>query len=189
MSFYFHSPIMSMVVCFRVNAPVAILAADSKRSFWAARTMMMDCRSQFARQCAPGAERECDPSGSRASGQTPELVIHVVLVPPLLVPPPSLGVLVMKKFWILDVYPCQPPHCPVDESSVFFAAPEACRRGRLSDGHTAMKLNKTQHTQRLPCGAMGPRHRRMQGVAIISFMFRHCESSRPFGLVLCMLTN
>ena len=183
--FNFHSPRMCMVVCFRENAPVVILAADSKRSFWTAWTMMMDCRSQFAWQCASRAERECDPSGCRASGQTPELVhiVHVVLVPPLLVPPPSLGVLVMIKLWILDVYPCRPPHCPVDESSVFFAAPEACRRGRLSDGHTAIKLNKTQHTQRLQCGFMCPRHRRMQGVAIISFMFRHCESSRPFGLV------
>ena len=59
--------------------------------------VMKDCRSRFAWQCAPRAERERDPSGYRASGLTPELPVHVVLVPPLLVPPPSLGVLVMIK--------------------------------------------------------------------------------------------
>ena len=31
-------------------------------------------------------ESERDPSGCRASGLTPELPVHVVLVPPLLVP-------------------------------------------------------------------------------------------------------
>ena len=35
------------------------------------------------------AKRERDPSGYRASGLTPELPVHVVLVPSLLVPPPS----------------------------------------------------------------------------------------------------
>ena len=39
---------MCMVVIFRENSPVAILAADSKRSFWAAWTVMKNCRSQFA---------------------------------------------------------------------------------------------------------------------------------------------
>ena len=39
---------MCMVVIFRENSPVAILAADSKRSFWAACTVMKNCRSQFA---------------------------------------------------------------------------------------------------------------------------------------------
>ena len=36
----------------RENVHVAILAADSKRSFWAAWTVMNNCRSQFGRQCA-----------------------------------------------------------------------------------------------------------------------------------------
>ena len=37
---------------FRENASVAILAADSKRSFWVAWTVMNNCRSQFGWQCA-----------------------------------------------------------------------------------------------------------------------------------------
>ena len=48
MPFDFHSPIMCMVVIFRENSPVAILAAASKRSFWATWTVMKNCRSQFA---------------------------------------------------------------------------------------------------------------------------------------------
>ncbi len=46
------------------------------------------------------AERERDPSGCRASGLSPELPVHVVLVPPLLVPPPSHAMVVTKKLWI-----------------------------------------------------------------------------------------
>ena len=45
------------------------------------------------------AERERDPSGCRASGLTPELPVHVVLVPPLLVPTPSYAMVVTKKLW------------------------------------------------------------------------------------------
>ena len=48
MPFDFHSPIMCMVVIFRENSPVAIIAADSKWSFWAEWTVMKNCRSQFA---------------------------------------------------------------------------------------------------------------------------------------------
>ena len=41
-------------------------------------------------------------------------------------------------------YSCRPPHCPVDSSSlVFFAAPEAYKRGRLFDGYITMNLNNT----------------------------------------------
>ena len=36
----------------REKAPVAIVTADSKRSFWAAWTVMNNCRSQFGRQCS-----------------------------------------------------------------------------------------------------------------------------------------
>ena len=36
----------------REKASVAIVAADSKRSFWAALTVMNNCRSQFGWQCA-----------------------------------------------------------------------------------------------------------------------------------------
>ena len=116
---------------------------------------------------------------------TPELPVHVVLVPPLLVPsslvPPLLRfqALVMpllrlqalvpmvqrqphrvcyfldcpRKFrlrplWWLHkssgFYSCRPPHCPCRRFfSRFFAAPKAYKRGRLSNGYTTMKLNKT----------------------------------------------
>ena len=57
---------------FRENASVDILAADRKRSFLAAWTVMNNCRSQFGRQCA------------QLKGLS---VVHVALVPPLLVPP------------------------------------------------------------------------------------------------------
>ena len=50
--FYFHCPRMCMVVFFRENASVAILTADSKLFFWAACTVMNNCRSQFGWQCA-----------------------------------------------------------------------------------------------------------------------------------------
>ena len=51
--FCFHCPRMCMVVFFfRENAYVAILGADSKRSFRAAWNVMNNCRSQFGWQCA-----------------------------------------------------------------------------------------------------------------------------------------
>ena len=40
------------IVFVREKASVAIVAADSKRSFWAAWTVMNNCRSQFGWQCA-----------------------------------------------------------------------------------------------------------------------------------------
>ena len=90
---------MYMVVCFRDNTPVAILAADGKRSF-CDEGLPISVRMAM---CPYRAERERDPSGYRASGLTPELPVHVMLVPPLLVPPPSIGVLVMIKLWILPL--------------------------------------------------------------------------------------
>ena len=69
----------------------------------------------------PMAERERDPSGSRASGLTPEIPFHVALVPSLLVPPHSPAVVL------------------VDVSSFgFFAASEAYRRRCLSEGHISL---------------------------------------------------
>ena len=78
---------MCMVVSFIENAYIAILASDSKLSFWAAWTVMNNCRSQFGWQSAQ--LKESDQSGCRASGLTPDLPDHVALVPPepLLVPP------------------------------------------------------------------------------------------------------
>ena len=67
------------------------------------------------------AKRERDPSGCRASGLTLKLPVHVVLVPP-----PSLGVVVIRNL-STGFYSCRPPHCPAES--------EAYRRGRLSDGH------------------------------------------------------
>ena len=55
--------------------------------------VVKNCRSQLDCQCTqllPSwnfSERERDPSGCRASGLTPELPVHVVLIPTLLVPP------------------------------------------------------------------------------------------------------
>ena len=40
-------------------------------------------------------------------------------------------------------YSCRPPHCPIDASSlIFLAAPEAYKRGRVSDGYITLKFNK-----------------------------------------------
>ena len=39
-------------VFFREHASVAVLAGDSKRSFWVDWTVMKDCRSPFDSQCA-----------------------------------------------------------------------------------------------------------------------------------------
>ena len=68
---------MCMVVFFRQNASVAILAAVRKRSFWAAFTVMKNCRYPFAWPCTQLKER--DPSGCRAPGLTPEVPVHVTL--------------------------------------------------------------------------------------------------------------
>ena len=64
---------------------VAILVADSKRSFWAAWTVMNNCRSQFGWQCALLKESAIRRVVERQV--TRELPVHVVLVPPLLVAP------------------------------------------------------------------------------------------------------
>ena len=48
-------------------------------------------------------ERERDPSGYRASGLTPELPVHAVLVPPLLVPPLLVPPLLVPSLLV-------PPH-------------------------------------------------------------------------------
>ena len=136
-------------------------------------------------------ERERDPSGCRASGLTPELPVHVVLVssvagsvPPLLVPsllvppllrfqalvPPLLRFQALvpmgqrqphrgcyfldcpRKFrlrplWWLHkssgFYSCRPSHCPIDASSlIVLAAPEAYKRGRVSEVYITLKFNK-----------------------------------------------
>ena len=55
----------------------------------------------------------------------------------------SPAVVVTKKLWILLV---RPPHCPVDASYfVFFAAPEAYRRGRLSNGCIVNEVKHVSH--------------------------------------------
>ena len=65
----------------RIDAPVAIVAADSKLLGG------VDCDEELlisVRLAICPAEGERDPSGCRASGLTPELPVHVLLVPPLL---------------------------------------------------------------------------------------------------------
>ena len=73
------------LVSFIENAHIAILASDSKLSFWAAWTVMSNCRSQFGWQSAQLKESAISQVVERQV--TPDLPDHVVLVPPLLVPP------------------------------------------------------------------------------------------------------
>ena len=112
------SPIMWSVF-FRENAPVAILAADSKRYCWAAWTVMKNSRSQFAWHCAQVKE-------SAIRRVESGLPVHVVLVPPLL----HLQALVpglqrqphhhccggFEKS--SGFYSCRQRHCQVDASSL-----------------------------------------------------------------------
>ena len=72
---------MVKLVFFRENAAVAILTADSKRSFLASCTEL----PISVRLAICPAERERDSSGCRASGITIELPVHVLLVLLLLV--------------------------------------------------------------------------------------------------------
>ena len=95
LSLYCHSPWMCIVchitpmVCFRENAYIAILAADSKRSVRLGGMDRDEGLSISVRLAMCLVKRERDPLGWRASGLTPELSVHLVLVPPLLVPQPS----------------------------------------------------------------------------------------------------
>ena len=73
------------LVFFIENAHIAIIASDSKLSFWAAWTMMNNCRYQFGWQSAQLKESAISRVVERQV--TPDLPEHVVLVPPLLVPP------------------------------------------------------------------------------------------------------
>ena len=73
------------LVSFIENAHIAILASASKLSFWAAWTVMNNCRSQFGWQSAQLKESAISRVVERQV--TPDLPDHVVLVPPLLVPP------------------------------------------------------------------------------------------------------
>ena len=112
------------------------------------------------------AERERDATGCRASGRpiTPELPVLVLVFPPLirlqalvmwvqrqphLLLFPGLlsdvssspAVVVTKKLWIILV-----PSTALSSLRffhIFFATPQAYRRGRKSGGYIAMKLNKT----------------------------------------------
>ena len=69
------------------------------------------------------AERERDASGCRASGLTPGLPVHVVLVLSLLVPPPAPVVVVTKKLCILLVQATALSGRPF--FSRFFSEPDA----------------------------------------------------------------
>ena len=118
-------------------------------------------------------ERERDPSSCRESGLTPELPVHVVLVPPL--------------WWLrksYGFYLCRPPNCLVDASLVFF-----CNTGGIQARTFIRRTNRNEVKQHTPCCVWCPRHRRMRKGDTISFMFRYCESCRSFALVFTMLTN
>ena len=143
---------MCMVVFFvREKASVAIVAADSKRSFWAAWTVMNNCRSQFGWQCAQlkesGPHRAGSPdvgsaaasySGAGTDGATSTASRLLFSGLPSEVSS-SPAVVVTKKLRILLV-----PATALSSRrffSRFFAAPEIYKRGRLSDGYITMKLN------------------------------------------------
>ena len=128
---------MCMVVCFREHAPVAILAANSKRYFWAAWTVMKDCRSQFAWQCAYSLKRA---RSVGLTGARRQIYYRSTWI-------------WFPNCWCRRIGPLSwlrissgPRHCPVDASSLVF-----CQHRR----HTcAMKLNKIHFNsskQRLPC--------------------------------------
>ena len=81
----------------------------------------------------PIAGRERDPAGCRASGLLP---VHVVLVPPLLVPPSWPAVVVTSKLWTTAMYSRR------IFSRFFVNTGGIHARMFTSDGYIAMKLNK-----------------------------------------------
>ena len=123
-------------------------------------------------------ERERDPSDCRASGLTPELPVHVVLVTPLLVLPllclqalvglPGVKRQPHRHFYFID-FPRKflvPARCGGFEKALdftrggyrivqstlllsFFAAPDQYRRGRLSDGYIAVEQDSSRHNRQL----------------------------------------
>ena len=116
---------------------------------------------------------------------TPELPVHVVLVPPLLFPPPSPALVVIKKIGILLV-----PATALSSRRFFTRCFLQHRRhtpsrGRLSDGTS--QWSWTRHL----CSRHNGYHMaycihdidECKGSHYISFMFRQCESSRSFSLV------
>ena len=122
MPFDFHSPIMCMVVIFRESSPVAILAADSKRSFWAAWTVMKNCRSQFAWPRAQLKESAIRRVVER------QVVYNSWTTGPGADSASGAGVpsefRLRPLWWLrkksLGFYSSRPPHCPVNASSPVF---------------------------------------------------------------------
>ena len=124
----------------------------------------------------PIAGRERDPSGCRASGLLP---VHVVLVPPLLVPPSWPAVVVTSKLWTTAMYSRR-------IFSRFLSTPEAYMRMFNSDGCIAMKFNKIHFNSSKHNGyhvVYRPTTSKNARGTTISFMFRHCKSSNSFVLV------
>ena len=112
-----------MVVCFREHAPVAILAANSKRHFRAAWTVMKDCRCHFAWHCVYSLKR-ARPVG--LSGVRRQVYYRSTWF-------------WFRHCWFHRIGPLWwlrissgPRHCPVGASFlVFLSTPEAYMRGRL----------------------------------------------------------
>ena len=171
------------MVFFREHAPVAILAANSKRYFWAAWTVMIDQGLPISLRLVnvPIAGRECDPSGCRASG----LPVHVVLVPPLLVPPSWPAVVVTSKLWTTAMY----------SRRMFsrFCVNTGGIHARMfnSDGYIAMKLNKIHFNSSKHNGyhVVYPRHRIMQGEPLLALCFGISRVLTHSLWFLRMLTN
>ena len=98
---------------------------------------------------------------------TPELPVHLVLVQSLLVPPHSPAAVVTKK----AVAFTRDGHRIVQFFSHFFAATKAYKCGRLSDGHIAMKLNKTHFRPMLEANTTATMSKNARGATIIALGF------------------
>ena len=125
----------------------------------------------------PIAGRERDPSGCRASGLLP---VHVVLVPPLLVPPSWPAVVVTSKLWTTAIYSRR------IFSRFFVNTGGIHARMFNSDRYIAMKLNKIHFNSSKHNGyyvVYRPTTSKNARGTTISFMFQHCKSSNSFALV------
>ena len=166
---------MCMVVCFREHATVAILAANSKQYFWAAWTAVTkDCRSHFAWQCVYSWKRGRSVGLSGVLKASVLLPVHVVLVPPLLVPSSWPVVVVTNKLWTAAWSGrCFFSHFFVNTGGIHARTltPTDTSQWSCSSKHNGYHV---VYRSTISINARG---------ATISFMFRHCKSSISLALV------
>ena len=168
MPFYFHNPRTCMVVCFREHAPVAILAANSKRHFRAAWTVMKDCRCHFAWHCVYSLKR-ARPVGLSGVRRQVYYRSTLVLVPPLLVPPYWPAVVVTNKLWTTALSSRR-------VFSRFLSTPEAYMRGRLTPTDTSQCIHinlerKFRGTKWRPTAKRSETRLRMGGPGVLPRKF------------------